>query len=58
MTTNETMTPQEVRDLQTLVPDWMEKILSQAEQNSRQVEVERMHTAFGTYTIGITIKEG
>ena len=51
--TTETMTPKEVRDLQVIVPEWMEKILSQAENENKNVEVTRQHTPFGTYTIGL-----
>ena len=53
--TTETMNPQEVRDLQVIVPDWMEKILTESEKQNKQVEVTRQHTPFGTYTIGIVI---
>lgn len=51
------MIPQEVRDLQVIVPEWMEKILSQAEQEGRQVAVTRMHASFGTYTMEIKIED-
>ncbi|MBI5954351.1 MAG: hypothetical protein HY865_22060 [Chloroflexi bacterium] len=57
MNTTEIMTPQEVRDMQTIVPDWMEKILTEAEEKNKRVEVTRQHTPFGTYTVGITIAE-
>ena len=55
MTTVEIMTPQGVRDLQVIVPEWMEKILSEADRDGKQVEVTRLHAPFGTYTTAIKI---
>lgn len=53
----EVMNPQDVRDLQVIVPDWMEKILMEAEIQEKRVLVTRQHTPFGTYTVDIVIVE-
>lgn len=55
--TTEVMNPQDVRDLQSIVPEWMEKILEEAEMQEKRVLVTRQHTPFGTYTIDIVIVE-
>lgn len=55
--TTEVMNPQDVRSLQVIVPDWMEKILMQAEAQEKRVLVTRQHTPFGTYTVDIVIVE-
>lgn len=55
--TTEVMNPQDVRDLQMIVPDWMEKILEEAELQEKRVLVTRQHTPFGTYTVDIVIVE-
>ncbi|MBK8467693.1 MAG: hypothetical protein IPL32_17910 [Chloracidobacterium sp.] len=55
--TTEVMNPQDVRDLQVIVPEWMEKILKEAEFQEKRVLVTRQHTPFGTYTIDIVIVE-
>lgn len=57
MNTTQVMKPQEVRDLQTIVPEWMEKVLVEAESQGKDVEVERCHTPFGTYTMSVKIHE-
>ena len=56
MTTTETMTPQDVRELQTIVPLWMDDILSKAESEGKNVSVTRLHTPFGTYTTDIKVE--
>jgi hypothetical protein len=53
--TTETMNPQDVRDLQVIVPEWMEKILTEAENSSKDVIVTRQHTPFGTYTVAVKV---
>lgn len=52
---NQILTPQAVRDLQSIVPAWMEKILSQAEAQGKTVFVTRMITPFGYYTTNVEI---
>lgn len=47
--------PQDVRDSQTIVPDWMEKILAEAESKGRKVRVVRKHTPFGSYVMALKV---
>lgn len=55
MNTTEVMNPQDVRELQSIIPDWMKKILDEADLQEKRVLVTRMHTPFGTYTTDIVI---
>ena len=53
--TTETMTTEEVRNLQSIVPQWMDTVLTEADKLNKMVEVTRQHTPFGTYTVLIII---
>lgn len=55
MNTTEVMNPQDVRELQSIVPDWMKKILDEADLKQKRVLVTRQRTPFGTYTTDIVI---
>jgi hypothetical protein len=56
-TTTEIVSPQFVRELQSIVPQWMEKVLTEAEKQSKNVEVTRQFTPFGNYTLSVVIAE-
>lgn len=55
MNTTTIQTPATVRENQTIVPEWMEKILSQAEQANALVKVTRLISPFGSYVTGIEV---
>jgi len=55
MRTQKMMRPEEVRELQMVVPNWMEKILREAEEKKVEVLVTQDHLPFGTYTIALEV---
>jgi hypothetical protein len=56
-TNTRTVEPSAVREAQGLVPDWMERVLAEAEREGMMVEWTRAFLPFGTYTMAVEISE-
>ncbi len=52
-----TVEPSVVREAQSIVPEWMEKVLDEAKREGMMVEWTRAFLPFGTYTIRVEISE-
>lgn len=57
MDTKTTETPQEVRDRQVIVPAWMEKILTQAEAEGKNLIVTRTQAVGASYVIALELTD-
>jgi hypothetical protein len=56
-TKTSTVEPRIVREAQVIVPDWMERVLDEAEREGMMVEWTRAFLPFGTYTMGLEVSQ-